>query len=197
MNLAKEIDIVQLLSALKDGQQVAFDELYFHFAPKLYQRIYRLLKNPEVVEEILQDVFLKVWSMRSQLDAEKGFTTLLYRMTDNLAIDHFRRSCLEKASQKEIWASSISYYLHTEEAIISKEKIKILDEAIQRLSPKRKEILTLCNIEHKSYKEVAALLGISVSTVSNQLVNAMKDIKSYIQSNYKNEYFLLILSLLF
>lgn len=188
MTTEKHIDLNVLLSAMKADQVMAFDQLYFHFAPILYQRIFRLLKSPENVEEVLQEVFLKIWNMRDQLEADKGFTTLLFRMCDNLAIDHFRKSCRERSMQDELWASSISYYMHTEEAIFSKEKLQILDEAIQGLSPKRKEILLLCNIENKSYKEVASQLGISVSTVSNQLVSAMKDIKNYIQRNYKNEY---------
>src|SRR5690606_12686915 len=99
-------------------------------------------------------------------------------------IDYFRKACRDKAIQDELWASSVSFYLHTDQGLYEKEKSKILNEAIQLLPPKRKEILRLCNIENKSYSEVATLLGISVSTVSNQLVSAMKDIKNYIQSNY-------------
>jgi len=64
----------------------------------------------------------------------------------------------------------------------------MLTNAIDSLSPKRKEILLLNKFEDKSYKEIADLLGISVSTVSNQLVSALKDIKEYIQKNYRDEY---------
>ena len=139
MSTEKHIDLNVLLSAMKADQVMAFDQLYFHFAPILYQRIFRLLKSPENVEEVLQEVFLKIWNMRDQLEADKGFTTLLFRMCDNLAIDHFRKSCREKSMQDELWASSISYYMHTEEAIFSKEKLQILDETIQGLSQSEKK----------------------------------------------------------
>lgn len=189
-----EININQLISSIQQGDVKAFDQLYFHFAPILYNRIFKIVKNPENVEEILQEVFLKIWNIREKLEVERGITTLVYRIADNLAIDYFRKACRDKAMQDELWASSVSFYLHTDQGLYEKEKSKILNEAIQLLPPKRKEILRLCNIENKSYSEVATLLGISVSTVSNQLVSAMKDIKNYIQSNYKNELLILILS---
>ena len=189
-----EININQLITSIQQGDVKAFDQLYFHFAPILYNRIFKIVKNPENVEEILQEVFLKIWNIREKLEVERGITTLVYRIADNLAIDYFRKACRDKAMQDELWASSVSFYLHTDQGLYEKEKSKILNEAIQLLPPKRKEILRLCNIENKSYSEVATLLGISVSTVSNQLVSAMKDIKNYIQSNYKNELLLLILS---
>lgn len=191
-----EININQLITSLQQGDVKAFDQLYFHFAPILYNRIFKIVKNPENVEEILQEVFLKIWNIREKLEVERGVTTLLYRIADNLAIDYFRKACRDKALQDELWASSVGFYLHTDQSLYEKEKSKILDEAIQLLSPKRKEILRLCNIENKSYREVATILGISVSTVSNQLVSAMKDIKNYIQSNYKNELLILVLSFL-
>ncbi len=189
-----EININQLITSIQQGDVKAFDQLYFHFAPILYNRIFKIVKNPENVEEILQEVFLKIWNIREKLEVERGITTLVYRIADNLAIDYFRKACRDKAMQDELWASSVSFYLHTDQGLYEKEKSKILNEAIQLLPPKRKEILRLCNIENKSYSEVATLLGISVSTVSNQLVSAMKDIKNYIQSNYKNELLILILS---
>jgi len=183
--MQKEINMVQLITALQKGDVTAFDQLYFEYAPLLYNRIFKLIKSPEIVEEILQEVFLKIWNMRAQLEVDRGLKTLLCRISDNLAIDHFRKASRDKALQEELWSSSIGFYLHTEESIFDKEKQRILNEAIQLLSPKRKEILTLCNIENKSYKEVAKMLGISVNTVSNQLVSAMKDIKNYIQSKYE------------
>ncbi|MFD1768727.1 RNA polymerase sigma factor [Sphingobacterium suaedae] len=188
MNGHTHIDEQTLLKQVCEGNVQAFGILYEAYAPVLYSRLLRLVKNPENVEEILQDVFLKIWNKRSSIEPEKGFKTFVYRMTDHLAIDLFRKASRDKTLQLELWAASISYYFHAEENLLNKEKMAIIEEAIQHLPPKRKQILVLCKLEEKSYKEVADLLGLSVSTVSNQLVSAMKDVKNYIVRHYSHDY---------
>lgn len=187
-------DEAKVLEEMKQDSIAAFNQLYSKYAPILYQRLLRLLKNPESVEEILQDVFLKIWNKREEIIPEKGFKTFIYRIADNMAIDLFRKIGRDKALQLELWAASISFYLHTEERVLDKEKVSIVQEAIQSLPPKRRDILMQCKFEEKSYKEVAEMMGISVSTVSNQLVSAMKDIREYIVKNYREDY---LISLIF
>ena len=177
-----------ILEKLKDGDLNSFNEIYFQYSPKIYVRLIRLVKDQTIAEEILQDVFTRIWLHREKIDPTKGFVSLLNHISDNLAMDFFRKVQRDKALQLEIWASAIELYYHTEEKLFLKDKQQILSKAIDSLSPKRKEILMLNKFEDKSYKEIADLLGISVSTVSNQLVSALKDIKEYIQKNYRDEY---------
>ncbi|MCW8313183.1 MULTISPECIES: RNA polymerase sigma factor [Sphingobacterium] len=177
-----------ILEKLKDGDLNSFNEIYFQYSPKIYVRLIRLVKDQTIAEEILQDVFTRIWLHREKIDPTKGFVSFLNHISDNLAMDFFRKVQRDKALQLEIWASAIELYYHTEEKLFLKDKQQILSKAIDSLSPKRKEILMLNKFEDKSYKEIADLLGISVSTVSNQLVSALKDIKEYIQKNYRDEY---------
>lgn len=176
------------LEKLKNGDLDSFNEIYFQYSPKIYVRLIRLVKNQSIAEEILQDVFTKIWLHRESIDPTKGFVSFLNHISDNLAMDFFRKVQRDKVLQLEVWASAIELYYHTEEKLFLKDKQQILSKAIDSLSPKRKEILMLNKFEDKSYKEIADLLGISVSTVSNQLVSALKDIKEYIQKNYRDEY---------
>jgi len=169
-----------LLRLLRDGDALAFGKIYEIFAPTLYRRLFRLLKDVDMVEEILQDTFLKLWEKREQIDPDQGFKTYLYRIADHLAIDLFRKISRDKALQQELWASAISFHLHTEEAFLAKEQRQLLSMAIDRLPPKRKEILIRCKLEDRSYQEVAEMMGISVSTVSNQLVKAVREVKDYV-----------------
>lgn len=184
-----------LLRMLREGDAAAFGKIYKIFAPVLYQRLLRLLKDTDTVEEILQDTFLKLWEKRAQIDPEQAFTTYLYRIADHLAIDVFRRISRDKALQQELWASTISFYLHTEETFLAKEQRQLISTAIEQLPPKRKQILVLCKLEDKSYQEVAELMGISVSTVSNQLAKAIKEIKDFVLRSTRGEQ-AVILSLL-
>ncbi|QQD11999.1 RNA polymerase sigma factor [Sphingobacterium sp. UDSM-2020] len=175
------------LEKLKDGDLTSFNAIYFQYSPKIYVRLIKLVKDPVVAEEILQDVFTKVWVNRAKIDPTKGFTSFLNHISDNLAIDFFRKVQRDKSLQMELWVSAVELYYHTEEHIYLKDTQDILAKAIDSLSPKRKEILILNKFHEKSYKEIAEELDISVSTVSNQLVSALKDIKEYIQKNYRNE----------
>jgi len=184
-----------LLRMLRDGDATAFGKIYEIFAPILYQRLLRLLKDTDTVDEILQDTFLKLWEKRAHIDPEQAFTTYLYRIADHLAIDVFRRISRDKAVQQELWASTISFYLHTEETFLAKEQRQLIYNAIEQLPPKRRQILVSCKLEDKSYQEVAQEMGISVSTVSNQLVKAIKDVKTYVLQSTRGEQ-AVILSLL-
>lgn len=174
-----EIDI-DLLRRLRNGDTAAFERIYSTFAPVLYQRLLRLFKDTDTVEEILQDTFLKLWEKRKQIDPAQAFRTYLYRIADHLAIDLFRKVSRDKALQEELWASTVSFYLQTEETLIAKEQYQLVHQAIEHLSPKRRQILLMCKLEGRSYQEVAETMGISVSTVSNQLVKAIKEIKRHI-----------------
>ena len=190
MNNNRLIDNRPLLQELKTGSMTAFNKIYLYYSPPLYKHLLKFLKSPELVEEVLQEVFVKVWNLRAEIDPEGGFKTYLYTISSNLAINVIKKVNRDKALQKELWASSISYYLHTEEKLLNKERQEIINLAIATLTPKRREILLFCKVEGKSYKEVADLLGISVSTVSNQLVNATQDIRNFIVKNYSQEYLL-------
>ena len=182
-----------LLEKLKDGDLDAFNIVYKTYAPKIFIRLIKLVKDPNIAEELLQDVFLKIWRNRSKIDVSRGFVSFINHIADNLAIDLFRKVQRDKKLQIEIWASAVELYYHTEEYMISKETKQILENAINSLSPRKKEILILNKIHNKSYKEIADDLNISISTVSNQLVSAIKDIKLFIQNNYRNEFIVSVL----
>ena len=196
MNKSVDIDVKLLLRDLKAGSLPAFNQLYMFYSPALYAHLLKFLKSPELVEEVLQEVFVKLWNLRTEIEPDRGFKTFLYTISSNLAINLIKKINRDKSLQSEVWASSISYYLHSEEKLLDKERLEIVDRAIATLTPKRREILHFCKVEGRSYKEVAELLGISVSTVSNQLVNAIHDIRRFIVKNYSEEYLVGVLLLL-
>ncbi|MGJ1285784.1 RNA polymerase sigma factor [Sphingobacterium spiritivorum] len=185
-----------LLHKVKNGDIDAFNALYTLYAPLLYNKCLKLLKDYEIVNDLVQDTFLKIWHLRTEIDPEKGFRTFIFRIAENMVMDIFRRISRDKKLQEELWYNLVENSFHFNDHVIDKEKKMILEQAISQLSPRKKEIWILCKVNEKSYKEVAQQLGISVSSVSNQLVTAMKDIKDYIHKNYHNDY-LMALTLLY
>lgn len=140
----------------------------------------RMVKSPEIVDELLQDVFLKVWLNRADIDLSKSFTGWIFTVAQNVIYAYYRKLALDVKMQKHLLETFAEFYDQTEDYIFNKEKISLLNEAIAKLPAQRKEIFKLCKIEGKSYQEAADILSLSASTVSNQLVSATKYIKRYV-----------------
>jgi RNA polymerase sigma-70 factor (family 1) len=169
-----------LLSQLKQGEEAAFKEIYQIYSQRIYGRLISLLKDEDMADSILQDVFMRIWERRTQIDPEQTFKAYLYKIAENFVYDHFRKVARDKKLQVRLRAATAEYYEHTEQDIFKKENDKFIEEAISKLPAQRQRIFQLCRIEGKSYEEAAGILGISVSTVSNQLVKATKSVREYV-----------------
>jgi RNA polymerase sigma-70 factor (family 1) len=171
-----------LLSQLGGGEQRAFEQIYQLYSERIYGRLIRLLKDEDIADSILQDVFLRIWERRAQIDPAQPFKAYLYKIAENFVYDYFRKVARDKKLQVKLRAAAADYYDQIEENIFKKEYEALIGEAILKLPPQRQKVFLLCKIEGKSYEEAASLLGISISTVSNQLVKATKSVKEYVLS---------------
>lgn len=180
-----QIEETDLLRNLKDGDREAFASIYRLYSPNLHHKLDRMVKITEISDELLQDVFLKVWLSRTALDPDRPFAPWLYTIARNTVFEYYRRLALDKKLQAHLTETFVEFYDQTEDYILNKERNAALQEAINQLPPQRKEIFRLCRVEGKSYKEAAEILNISASTVSNQLVSATKSVKDYIFLNSK------------
>ncbi len=172
----------EILLRIRQGDQLAFEKIYRVYGPKLYGNLFRLLKSTTQTEEILQDVFLKVWEYRASLDPLKSFSAFLFKIAENKAYDFFRKATREKKLEAELIALSTVNYMALEEIVTDDEKSAALENAINNLPPQRQQVFRLCKLEGKSYKEVSDLLGISLSTISDHIVKATKAIRDHLQS---------------
>jgi RNA polymerase sigma-70 factor (ECF subfamily) len=172
---------------LRSSNSKIFEEIYDYFAPEIYTHLLKLLKDSVLVEEIVQDVFIKIWQTREKVDSSRNIKSLIYTIVNRQAIDAFRKVTRERKSSEELETQSQKHVYTAEDNLIYKEQNKWLEKAIASLPEKRKAIFILSKFENKSYKEIAEYLGISVSTVSNQLVQAIKDIKAYMATVYDDE----------
>ncbi|CAG5018133.1 RNA polymerase sigma-H factor [Dyadobacter sp. CECT 9275] len=170
-----------LLSDLMKGNKEAFTVLYNKYSARLYTNIRRLVKCDETSKEILQDLFLKIWEAREQIDPSRSFKSYLFKIAENLVYDHFRKAARDKKLGDYLISSSALFYSHSEETVIYDESLHFIRKAIDLLPPARKQIYTLCKMEGKSYEEIASLLRISTSTVSDHMVKANRAIKKYLQ----------------
>ena len=182
LNLIKKgndaLSIKALLIKLINHDHRSFHELYNRFSVQLYANILRMVRDRDLAQEILQDVFVKVWEKRHLIDLEKSFTSYLFQIAKNQVYDHFRKLALSKKLENHLVANTTDSYSHIEEELNYKESNQLFLDAVAKLSPQRKQVFTLCKIEGKSYHEVGDLLHISTSTVSDHLLKSNKFIKA-------------------
>ena len=172
----------EILMRLLQGDELAFEKIYRLYSPRLYGKLLRLLKSVPQTEEILQDVFLKIWEYRASIDPEKSFRAFLFKIAENKVYDFFRKASRDKKLEAELIALSTINYMALEEFVADDEKSVLLENAINMLPPQRQQVFRLCKLEGKSYKEVSELLGISLSTISDHIVKATKSIRTILKA---------------
>lgn len=190
----QQMDIT-IFDAFINGSEKAFSVIFNTYSDKVLKSIYYLVKDEESSIEIMQQLFVKLWQNKSELTITyDNLESYLNRMVSSLSIDHLRKS-IRNQNLIHILSNNLPVYEKSiEDSYVYKESLSIIQEAINSLPPKRKQIFTLCKMEGKSYSEVSEILGISVSTVSNQLVTATKAVKIYV-SKYHLE--IKIISIIF
>ncbi len=170
-----------LLKRLKEGDTAAYFHFYDQYHHALYIYILRFVKIPAVAEDILQDVFLKIWEIREHINPELCFNAYVYRITRNkvfkwlkrMARDEETRSWLMHQLQKDIETPHLQLQW--------KHYNSILLKAIHQLPPQRQRVFKLCREQGKTYDEAASELGISPNTIKEHMISAMKSIKDYVR----------------
>ncbi len=176
-------DEKELLVQLLNGNEQAFEKIYQLYSSRLYGNLLKLVKSETEAQEILQDVFLKIWENRQNIDIEKSFRSYLFKIAENKVVDFFRKVARDKKREAQLISLATNEYVPVEELLQSDEKAAILQKAIDSLPPQRQQVFRLCKLEGKSYKEVSEQLGISVSTISDHIVKATKSIRDYFENN--------------
>lgn len=168
------------IALLRQGNTEAFGAIYDLYSGAIFSKLLRMVKDRMVAEELLQEVFLKVWENREKIDPGQSLKSWIYAIAINLVYDYYRKVSRDnKLQQVMLDQFADLYYANTDDSLFE-ERRKLLDEALTTLPPQRLAVFKLCRIEGKSYQQAADELGISPSTVSNQLVQATKTLKEYI-----------------
>ncbi|MFC4872123.1 RNA polymerase sigma factor [Negadavirga shengliensis] len=177
MNSKQPISEKDLVIRLKAGDEKSFALLYDAYKGKLYGNLLRLVKDEEIARELMQDVFVKLWQKRDELDPEKSIGAFLFRVAENKAIDFFRKAARDRKLEAMLVAVATEHYSHIEEGIYQKETMASLEQAIKKLPPQRQRIFRLIKLEGKTYDEVGQLLGLTRSTINDHIVKATRSVK--------------------
>lgn len=168
----------QLLSRLANGDLKAFDSIYQKYADLLLAQAIKITKNRFAAEDIIQDVFVKLWERRAEFAAYEKISGWLFLTSFNAAMNYLKKLSREnrrhEAFEQTKTDSDIS------ELAKQEARHTLIEVAINLLPPQRKQVFTLCKYEGKTYDDIAMQLSISKNTVKDHLKKANESIKNYI-----------------
>jgi RNA polymerase sigma-70 factor (ECF subfamily) len=176
-----EVDILKsYIKELRKGSHKAFNAIYDMYADKLYGFVFTHTKSREMANDIVQETFLKLWTMRETLSVEGSLQAMLFTMSHNKMIDMFRAQInkvefedyIEFSENADLGDNAI------EKKIYFDEFIKALKLCKSQLPHRQMEIFEMSRENGKSIEEIASELKISEQTVKNQLTSATKTLRT-------------------
>jgi RNA polymerase sigma-70 factor (family 1) len=172
-------DLQHRIGRLDDQQ--AYKELYTSLYAYLFGFARTIAPSRETAEEIVSDVFIRLWERRKELEKIENLKVYLYVATRNVAFNYLDRQkrtpthSIDDISD-DISAEFTSIYFDPEQLLITADMLALIQKAIDQLPPKCKVIFKLIKDDGLKYREVAEVLGLSVKTVENQLAIALEKI---------------------
>ncbi|MEO7214929.1 sigma-70 family RNA polymerase sigma factor [Mucilaginibacter sp.] len=174
-----------LLSQLREGDQRAFNYFYERHSLVIYRKLKKMVRVDTLADELMQDVFVRLWDKRHLIDPEKPLKAYLFLIAQNIVYDFYRKVSREGRLQSEITASFVEAYDHSEETLFLKETQELLEKAVDNLPAQQQLVFRLCKFEGKTYEQVSEELNISTSTINGHIVRATKSVKAFML-NYNN-----------
>ncbi len=168
---------------LMAGNEKAFRKLYDTYRNDLYRFSLSMVVSKTYAEEIIQDVFLKLWMNRKTLKPELSIRSYLFTITRNDTISFLKKAANNKKMREQIFYTSQKHVYSTERYIREAELEIIKNEALELLTPRRRQIFEMSRNEDKSYEEIAIELGISPNTVRNQMSMALETLRDFLLNN--------------
>jgi RNA polymerase sigma-70 factor (family 1) len=170
-----------LVQLLQNGNVAAFDSLFKLYSPKLYGFALKYFRNETEAEELVQEVFVKVWENRKELKSELSFKSYLF----TIALNRIRKYFNKKTTSLRYLESLQQEPEFTENTAIQdndyESALKQINLIIGQMPPRRREIFMKSKLEGKSSKEIATELNISAGTVDNQVSEALRFIRTHLK----------------
>ncbi|MEX0722189.1 MAG: sigma-70 family RNA polymerase sigma factor [Balneolaceae bacterium] len=165
--------------ALK-GKESSYKKLVDKYQKPLYFHIRKMIKEKELVDDLVQEVFMKAFHNLSSYSNEYAFSTWLYRIATNHTIDYLRKKKLQTLSINEPYKTRDGdmeiqlpdHSFATDNQIIKKERKQIVQHAIENLPEKYRQVIEMRHMEEKSYQEISEMLDLPLGTVKAHIFRA-------------------------
>lgn len=164
---------LELIEGMKANRHQSYEALYNKYATQLYIFTANKLHSREVAEELVHDVFIKIWEKRAQINIQTNVAGYLFRMMRNEILQYLRGIKHKDVFIEEMIALEISDNIQTDENIFLKEMERKLLSIIDGLPEKCREIFIMSRENELTVKEIASQLNVADQTVKNQITKAL------------------------
>jgi RNA polymerase sigma-70 factor (family 1) len=161
----------ELFTLLKQGNEAAFDEIYNRYWAILLSAAWKRVGVREAAEEIVQDLFTRLWIKRMELDVQGTPAIYLFTAVKYKVLNYYEKEAVRKKYRDHL---EVPAEYSVEEAVIAKDLAVRLEAEVAHLPIKCRAVFDLSRKQHKSHKEIAEILHISEKTVENHLTKALR-----------------------
>ena len=169
-----------LLQHVAKGDKLAFRQLFDLYKLRLFSFVLQMTHSKVDAEEIVQDVFAKLWEIRTELVHVDYPGKYIYTIARNKTLNHLAKLARDRELLQQVWLNLSQADNSTEAILQAQESQRLISEAINRLTLQRQTIFRLSREQGLTHEEIAAHLGLSKSRVKNILVEILKYIKDYL-----------------
>lgn len=166
------------VAKLKEGSEKAFGKLFKKYAKKIYNTSRKLNLPHEEAEEVVQELFLKIWQNRTNLDPGRSFNAYLLTITKSLIIKKSRKRVYEMAYQKYAITHFTDVSNQTEDYVIFSDLETLSQSCVEKLPNQQKQIYMMKMHDNLSIEEIAKTLKVSKRTVENHFYRACKNLRT-------------------
>jgi RNA polymerase sigma-70 factor (family 1) len=170
---------IALLARIARGDERAFREVFDHYQRYIFTFAQKITRSSSDAEEIVQDIFLKIWFNRDQLLTIENFGAYLNRLVRNQALNLLRHEAVVSKVKTEMELTSSDNDLGTQQTLDYKETKELLDDVLSRLPEQQRRVYALCHLEGLKYDEAAVQLNISPDTVHYHMKLALATIREH------------------
>jgi len=185
-----DADVVRLA---QQGRELAFRELVRRYERPVFSLVFRMVRDRETAEDLAQDAFIKVLNHIDKYSPEFKFSSWLFKIANNVAIDHLRRRRLDTISidgsphastASEVEATTLNLEAEQENALDeleAKELGSAIERAIAQLRPEYRACIMLRHVEGRAYEEIAATLDLPLGTVKTYIHRARHELRKALE----------------
>ncbi len=163
-----------------------FKLLVMPYSSRLYRMAYRLMGNREEAEDIVQEVYVKLWGLRNELQNYNSIEALSIRITRNLCLDQLRRRKVDQDAMKAQQMKEGGYTDTPADKLERKEEAEVLQALISALPEPQRSMVHLRHLEGKEYEEIAEMVNMNVNAIRVSLSRARKQMREMLEKQYSS-----------
>ena len=167
-----------LVKALKEGNQLAFSIVYKMYAAQTFSLAFKYLLNKELAEDAVQNLFLKLWLKKEEIDETKPINRYLFTMLKNDLLNTLRDSKKNIYLLEDCLSMVLELEDDSQNENLKQEQMNIIQQALEQLSPQRRKVFEMKVSGKYSNQEIADKLNLSINTIKFQYSQSLKQIRS-------------------